>query len=444
MASIRRETWFLLAGDFFLFVFSLWLALAVRVLHVPRWGHFLENFIAFIPVFGISLFVFFIAGLYEKQTRLVKRKMRSRILNAQVANTIIAAIIFFLFPLVIEPKTILILYLVISVVLIQGWRSYITPRLSLHGRQSALLVGHGEAVTEVLEEVNGNNKYGLNFKEFLDTHKLTTGTLSEHIHIALQEGVRMIVIDTNDQYVRGELPTLYETMVSGTSFIEFSSFYEDLFDRVPLEHVDYVWLLGSLPKQHVLYDIAKRAFDIIVAVVGIAVAVFFVVPACIALSTEGGNAFIFHERVGKNGKTFRIIKLRTMLFNDHGDPELQKKNRVTAIGRFLRKSRIDELPQLYNVLKGDLSFIGPRPELPKIAMVYDKEIPYYDIRHLITPGLSGWAQIRDYDAPRGGADVERTKRKLSYDLYYLLHRSFTVDIVIALKTIRALIAFSGK
>ncbi len=133
-----------------------------------------------------------------------------------------------------------------------------------------------------------------------------------------------------------------------------------------------------------------------------------------------------------------------MLFNDHGDPELQKKNRITNVGKFLRKSRIDELPQLYNVLKGDLSFIGPRPELPQIAMVYEREIPYYEIRHVITPGLSGWAQIRDYDAPRGAADVERTKRKLSYDLYYLKHRSFGLDIVIALKTIRALVSFSGK
>ena len=132
-----------------------------------------------------------------------------------------------------------------------------------------------------------------------------------------------------------------------------------------------------------------------------------------------------------------------MRFNDHGDPDLQKKNSVTTFGRFLRKTRIDELPQLWNVLVGELSFIGPRPELPTIAKTYELELPQYWMRHMITPGLSGWAQFHDYDAPRGGADVPRTRRKLSYDLYYLKRRSLTLDLAIALKTVRALLALSG-
>jgi lipopolysaccharide/colanic/teichoic acid biosynthesis glycosyltransferase len=110
----------------------------------------------------------------------------------------------------------------------------------------------------------------------------------------------------------------------------------------------------------------------------------------------------------------------------------------------LRKTRIDELPQLWNVLKGELSFIGPRPELPKIAEVYERELPQYQLRHLISPGLSGWAQIHDADAPRGPADVLRTERKLSFDLYYLKHRSFGLDLAIAFKTVRTLVSFSGK
>ena len=138
-----------------------------------------------------------------------------------------------------------------------------------------------------------------------------------------------------------------------------------------------------------------------------------------------------------------MYKLRTMLFDDHGDPELQKKNRVTLFGRLLRKTRIDELPQLWNVLKGELSFIGPRPELPKIAEVYEREIPFYHLRHLIAPGLSGWAQIHDYNVPRGAADIEKTRRKLSFDLYYLKRRSFGLDLAITLKTLRALLSLSG-
>jgi lipopolysaccharide/colanic/teichoic acid biosynthesis glycosyltransferase len=202
-------------------------------------------------------------------------------------------------------------------------------------------------------------------------------------------------------------------------------------------------LLESLPTHRAWYDIAKRLFDLLLAAILSVIALPFICVAAAFLFLENGAPFLYHERIGKGGRTFRIRKLRSMLFDDHGDPALHKKNRVTLLGSVLRKTRIDELPQLWNVLVGDLSFIGPRPELPKIAEVYEREIPQYRMRHLIAPGLSGWAQINDADAPRGGADVVRTRRKLSFDLYYLKHRSFGLDLAIAIKTLRALFAFSG-
>jgi lipopolysaccharide/colanic/teichoic acid biosynthesis glycosyltransferase len=113
------------------------------------------------------------------------------------------------------------------------------------------------------------------------------------------------------------------------------------------------------------------------------------------------------------------------------------------VGKFLRKTRIDEFPQVWNVIRGDLSFIGPRPEMPALAQVYSDSIPYYTMRHLIKPGLSGWAQINDFDVPRSGIDVERTVAKLSFDLYYLKHRSFLLDLEIAAKTAKALLMRSG-
>jgi lipopolysaccharide/colanic/teichoic acid biosynthesis glycosyltransferase len=444
MAIIRRETAFLLVGDLILLVFSLWLSLTVRVLHPPTIHYFLLNFTAFLPVFIISIVVFFIAGLYEKQTRLVKRVMGSRIFGAQLANTVIAAIIFFLLPLVIAPKTILLLYLVISVVLIQAWRFYVAPRFSVQVRDTAVLVGYGAATHELFEEVNGNNRYRIVFSEQIKTNEFEPEELSTKIRAAITNGARIIVLDTGEAKVRGQLPVFYDAMIKGVTFIDFISFYEEIFDRVPLDHIDYLWLLSCLPKRHLLYEVAKRTFDIVVAAIGCIVAAPFIAIAALALIVNGGHPFVLHDRVGREGKSFRILKLRTMLFNDHGDPELQKQNRVTKLGAFLRKSRIDELPQLYNVLRGQLSFIGPRPELPSIARIYEEEIPYYEIRHVITPGLSGWAQIRDYDAPRGAADVERTRRKLSYDLYYLKNRSIGLDLIIALKTLRALASFSGK
>jgi lipopolysaccharide/colanic/teichoic acid biosynthesis glycosyltransferase len=123
---------------------------------------------------------------------------------------------------------------------------------------------------------------------------------------------------------------------------------------------------------------------------------------------------------------------------------MKKGNVVTKIGSFLRKSRIDELPQLWNVFRGDLSLIGPRPELPEIAKVYEKEIPYYNVRHLIHPGLSGWAQIYHENHPHHNADINETKNKLSYDLYYIKNRSLILDVKIAMRTIMTFLSRSGK
>lgn len=405
MAFDRRETITLLIGDFFILVISLWVALALRNLTLPVYSYFVANLMPFLPMFLISLAVFYISGLYEKQTRPIRSVMGIRILGAQAATVAIAAILFFVLPLSIAPKTILILYLVISVITEILWRFYRMNREIKEGKRTpVILVGSGPAALELYDEVNGNNTYMIRFVDRIEKKSSSATTISE---------------------------------------MEFAPLYEEIFDRVPLEQLDASQLLESLPKHRLLYDIAKRLFDSVLAIIGSCIAIPFIGVAALLLSMNGGQPFIWNERIGKNGRIFRIVKLRSMLLNDHGDPELQKKNRVTALGQLLRRSRIDELPQLWNVLVGDLSFIGPRPELPSIAAVYEREIPQYRMRHLITPGLSGWAQIHDYDAPRGGADVIRTRRKLSLDLYYLKHRSFGLDLAVAVKTLRTLFSFSG-
>lgn len=443
MPLIRRDAGILFLGDLFFLTLSLWLALTLREFSFPERAYVLEHLFAFLPVFAVSILVFFIAGFYEHQTLLVRRVMGARIVGAQAATTLIAAVLFFVLPLSIAPKTVLILYMVISAILICVWRLSIAFRLgNTAGRAPALLVGRGPATAEILAEVNGNSRYPFKFMEHVDPEQVAS--VASCIENAIARGVRIVVLDTRDPKVRGALPGFYQAAVAHVTFAEFVSFYTRIFDRVPLENVDDAWLLECLPREHRGYDLAKRTFDIVLAAIGIVIAFPFIAVAALVQLMLGGTPFISHERIGKGGKTFRILKLRTMLLNDHGDPVLQKKNRVTPFGKFLRKTRIDELPQLVNILKGELSFIGPRPEIPVIAAVYEKEIPYYQMRHLISPGLSGWAQIRHTDAPRGPADVERTRRKLSYDLYYLAHRSFALDVTIALKTVRSLVSFSGS
>ena len=444
MAFDRRETAILVLGDLFMLIASLWVALLIRNLSIPSPGYLEANLVPFLPMFLLSLGVFYIAGLYEKQTRPIRRVMGIRILGAQAANVAIAAILFFILPLSIAPKTILMLYLGVSIIAESLWRFYRMNReMKESNRVPALLVGSGPAVLELYDEVKGNGRYLIRFTGHVETGTGSDDDVRRAITEGIIAGAQTVVVDTSSSAIARIMPTVYGLMASGVTFLDFSSFYEEIFDRVPLQHLDAGRLLGTLPKRHMLYDAAKRMFDIALALTGAVIAVPFIVVAAILLSLQGGTPFIWNERIGKNGRIFHIMKLRSMLFNDHGDPELQKKNRVTALGRILRKTRIDELPQLWNVLKGELSFIGPRPELPKIAEVYERAIPQYRMRHLIAPGLSGWAQIHDFDAPRGPADVIRTERKLSLDLYYLKHRSFGLDLTIAVKTLRALLAFSG-
>ncbi|MBI4066028.1 sugar transferase [Candidatus Kaiserbacteria bacterium] len=404
MAFDRRETAILLIGDFLILIASLWIALLIRNLSIPHFGYFEANLIPFLPMFFISLAVFYIAGLYEKQTKPIRSIMGARIFGAQAATIALAAILFFILPLSIAPKTILVLYLVVSVVAESMWRFHrMNYEIAEGKRVPIILVGSGPEALELYEEVNESNKYLIHF------------------------------VGRNDKH--GSFNTVSE--------MDLAPLYEEIFDRVPIDHFGATQLFELLTKRRALYDRSKRFFDVVLAIILSVFALPFIVISAFLLFLENGAPFLYHERIGKGGRTFRIMKLRSMLFDDHGDSALHKKNRVTLLGSILRKSRIDELPQLWNILVGDLSFIGPRPELPKIAQTYEREIPQYKMRHLISPGLSGWAQIHDYDAPRGGADVERTRRKLSYDLYYLKHRSFGLDIAIAIKTLRALASFSG-
>lgn len=408
MAFDRRETTTLLVGDFFILVASLWAALFLRNFSIPPFGYFETNLLPFLPMFLISLLIFYISGLYEKQTRPIRRVMGARILGAQAATVAISAILFFVLPLNIAPKTILVIYLIVSVIAESAWRFYrMNLEIAEGKRVPVVLVGSGSAADELYEEINGNSKYMIRFVSRIEKRETYTGD--------------SVIMDTED-------------------------LYEEIFDRVPLEYLDSRELFKSLPKHRGVYDASKRIFDIALAAALSLVAIPFVAIAALLLILQGGTPFIRQERIGKGGRMFRIVKLRSRVlpYDDRGDPELQKRNYVTKLGSFLRKTRIDELPQLWNVLVGDLSFIGPRPELPKIAEVYKREIPQYSTRHLIAPGLSGWAQIHDYDAPRGGADVVRTRRKLSFDLYYLKHRSFGLDLAIATKTLRALSSFSGS
>jgi lipopolysaccharide/colanic/teichoic acid biosynthesis glycosyltransferase len=273
------------------------------------------------------------------------------------------------------------------------------------------------------------------------------GLWDEIISQIYTEDVSVIAIDLANENVEPVLPHLYNLIFSKISFIDMHKIYEDIFDRVPLSLLKYNWFLeniSTVPRG--VYDTLKRLMDITISFSAfiLSLVVYPFIYLGIKLD-DGGKIFIAQERIGENNKIIKIFKFRSMSRDDAGDyVSGGTPNTVTKVGNFLRKTRLDELPQLWNVLKGDLSLIGPRPELPELAKRYTQEIPYYNVRHLIKPGLSGWAQIYHEEHPHHGVDTLETKKKLSYDLYYIKNRSFLLDIKITLRTLKILASIAGR
>jgi lipopolysaccharide/colanic/teichoic acid biosynthesis glycosyltransferase len=444
--GFRREPLLLFAGDMCALIFSLWATLLVRYAEFPSWAIFSTHLVPFSFLFLLSAAVFLIAGLYEKHTLLVKSKLPETVFSAQIANIAVGAIFFFLVPYFgITPKTNLFIYLFFSTTAVSAWRLYFFPLIGVSEPEPAILAGAGEECADVFEEVNGNNRYSVRFAARLDTAGRSLREAREMVLAALRETrATAIVLPFS---LLGEIGAEHwnALMASGIRFIDLGGLYEELFGRVSLPLLDERWFLeerASAPAA--LYDVFKRASDIILSALALIVLSPLILLVALVLCLEGGSAFIFQKRVGRGNRVFSIIKFRTMLFDDGEDPARKRENRITRIGSFLRRTQIDEIPQFWNVFWGDLSLIGPRPEIPRFVAEYSHVIPYYGTRHLIQPGISGWAQIKHASPPKLRLDVEATKNKLSYDLYYLKHRSFLLDMEIVLRTIKILIARASR
>ena len=462
--SGKKETLALFLGDVILLYFSLWAALAVREWGIPSGNSWGLHFWPFTMVIGVWILVFFISGLYEKHTLILKSRLPSTVFNAQIANSFIAVLFFYFIPYFgIAPKTNLFIYLVISFGFILLWRIYGDRILHPLSRQKGIIVGSGEEMKELLEEVNNNPRYGLEFISSVDLNRVAGVDFQDEILSRVySEEVQIIAIDLKNEKVEPILPHLYNLIFSRVKFIDMYKIYEDLFDRIPLSLVRYNWFLENISTEtRITYDVLKRVMDIILSLAAGAVSLIFYPFVYVLIKLDdGGKIFFEQERIGKNNKIIKVKKFRTMSKRSEdavsakrsedavsakrsGDAE-RSEVEITRVGRWLRKLRIDELPQLWSVLKGDMSMIGPRPEIPALVKHYEGEISYYNIRHLIKPGLSGWAQLYHNDPPKVNADAEKTRRKLSYDLYYIKNRSFMLDLKIALKTIKALLSRSGK
>lgn len=444
----RKEPWLLFIGDIVVFILSLWLALFIRYWELPSVALFNDLLTPFSILFIIWCLVFFIAGLYEKHTTFFKSRLPFRVFNTQIFNSFLAVVFFYLVPYFgVTPKIILFIYIIISLTLIFLWRNYGQKVFGLKVRENAIIIGRGKEMSLLLNEVNSNPRYGLHFVHSIDLDQADAVNLEKDIVEKVNLlNVAVVVIDLQNENLKRNLGGLYGLLFSRVRFVDISNFYEDIFDRIPLSYLSYGWFLENISQtSSITYDFFKRTVDIVFSLVaGILSLVFYPFIWLLIKLDDWGPIYITQKRLGKNNKLIKILKFRTMSFNDEGEKREGVKNKITRVGAFLRKSRLDEIPQFWNILKGDLSLIGPRPELPELAKVYEKEVPYYNVRHLIKPGLSGWAQLYHENHPHHGVDALETMNKLSYDLYYVKNRSLALDFKILLKTIMALLSRTGK
>lgn len=443
----------LFIGDIGIFGLSLWSTLALRYLEPPSAELYLRHLIPFSLLFIMWVTVFFLAGLYGKHTRLFRGKLPVTILYTQVVNVLLAALFFFFIPAFgLAPKTILVLYLLVSSLLVYLWRVFVFTSLPalLAGRKlRGILVASGPDVRALAEEVANDPRYPFEFEHILDTAQAAPHEIIQRAcRLAAEDDMTFLVVDFSDKALEKARPIIYNAAFNKERFaiVDVVELYQEVFDRVPLSLIQYEWVLSSVNSSRI-YALVKRGIDIIGAIILGLVSLTIYPFVALAIKLEDrGPIFISQKRVGRYQKGIQVIKFRSMTGNDKGEygPSGKTKLRVTKVGHFLRRSRIDELPQLWAVLKGDLSLVGPRPEFPALSHEYSAKISYYDARSLIPPGLTGWAQIKHDMHPHHGTDITETRRKLSYDLYYLKHRSLLLDIFIILQTIRIMLTARGS
>ncbi|SFT33326.1 Sugar transferase involved in LPS biosynthesis (colanic, teichoic acid) [Chryseobacterium formosense] len=297
-------------------------------------------------------------------------------------------------------------------------------------------------VSSISEKIFKDSNFTKSYKSVFFNSRTDNKNISEYIN---KLNVKTIVIETSDLNHLPEKITneIIEAKLQGIQVFEVHEFYEKINGRIPLVKLesdeylaDDVFSIG-LDNLDFLF---KRVIDIIISLLLLPFALFIILLGCISVFINSpGNVFFSQERVGKNSKKFKIYKLRTMTRKHDGGYTKDKDDRLFAVGKFLRKTKIDELPQLFNVLNGDMSIIGPRPERPKYVKESIAENSYFDLRHLVKPGITGWAQV---NLPK--ATPKDNLKKLEYDLYYIKSYTPYLDFKILIKTIKVVLTFNSN
>jgi exopolysaccharide biosynthesis polyprenyl glycosylphosphotransferase len=394
----------------------------------------------FTVVFILWLILFYIAGLYDLRRLRNNLDFIKTLFLALAINVIIAVLLFYLVPAFgIAPKTNLLLFIIIFAVIEMFWRRFANRSMTFgEAPNKVLMVGNGPVSEELKKAIRDNRQLGYEIRaEVSESQAYETPELLKTI--ARDGGVNMIVVPHALKRDARLVRTLYELFGSGFFVIDLVAFYESVMRKIPLPNLEEAWLIENIAAEVRFYDQLKRASEFLGAlVIGIVLLPLELLIALLIKLTSRGPVIYKQVRVGEKEQSFTLYKFRTMHVDaekygavwspERGDP------RVTPIGNFLRLSHFDELPQLWNIVRGNLSFVGPRPERPEFVEKLKSDIPYYEVRLLIKPGVTGWAQINYHK----DITTEDVMQKLEYDIYYLKNRSIVLDWAIILKTLKAI------
>ena len=433
-------------------------SLLYEIVHFTRLGTLVNlAAIPFLIVFSTLVLMLFLFDAYRVETPVTRSRLPLTAAFASLLAIITStSLVYFYGPLHFESifgRGVMPVVLVLFSV----WAYWSRYKLSVwseskQGEGSWLFVGSEEKLEVFLADfdIEHEKLTVLTEDESSQKRENTDDNLSARLIAETTAGHRNItdvVIATDQNFDETAISELMKLRGSGANIYDLTAFYEQHLSKVPVIHLKHGWFLNS--SGFYIFKNAfgiklKRIIDILITLVLLALLspLFLIIPLLIKLDSRGPIIYS-QERTGLNGRSFMLHKFRSMYpdAEKHGAQWATKDDtRVTRVGKFIRKSRIDELPQLWNVLRADMSFIGPRPERPEFIVELEKQIPFYELRHLVMPGITGWAQVM-YPY---GASVEDAREKLEYDLFYIKNYSLMLDFAILMKTLRIVVRHRGR
>ena len=397
--------------------------------------------------------------LYNMQIGLKFKELGIRILQSLGVSSILLGILYVLLPgLMLETK-VFALSVLFAVVFIISWRLVYAVISNLRiFKKNIILLGSSPLAEQILDLIYSKSDYGYAVPLYIPEDRSDTRAIHEKypdiqiaqglktlMDIIRKEKIKKIVVSLKEKRKNFPLRELLDCRVKGIEIVDGNSFYETLSGKISVENINPGWLIFSEGFQKsFIKSKLKRLSDIVISTAMIVLLSPVIGILALAIKLEsGGPIFFTQDRVGERKKNFKIIKFRSMVDNaekisgpvwaDENDP------RVTRIGRYLRKFRLDEIPQLWNVCKGEMSFVGPRPERECFVGELERIIPYYSERFSVKPGLTGWAQVK-YGY---GANIEDAIEKLNYDLFYIKNMTLFMDLMIIIRTVRIVLFGKG-